>query len=384
MLKSPYMQIEKRQKIIYFVTKGVWGGAGKYVYSLATNLPKDEFETIVVFGQGGLLKEKLLEQNIRVIEIDNLKRDVSIFSELKSFIKILKIIRKEKPDIIHLNSPKASGLGALAGRLLLVKKIIFTAHGWTFNEDRSPLNKSIVWILSWITVMLSHRVIVIANKEKQQALKMPLVFKNKIKLIHNGIEKIDFIEKFQARKDLISSLSENYEDDTVWIGTISELHKNKSHSHLITSLSKINHPFVCVIIGEGEERKNLEKLISTYRLEEKVFLVGFKDKASNYLKAFDIFTLTSEKEGLPYAILEAGLASLPVVATNIGGIPDIIENHKNGLLVKPHNIHQIKDAIEYLIENAEKRIDFGKNLKEKVEKEFSIEQMLEKTNQLYN
>lgn len=378
------MQIEKRQKIIYFVTKGVWGGAQKYVYNLATNLDKNLYETVVVCGSGNILREKLENSGVRVIEINALKRDLSFFDEIKNFFTFYKIIKKEKPQIIHLNSPKASGLGALAGRILCVKKIIFTAHGWTFNEDRKVLSKTIIWFLSWITVMLSHKVIVIANPEKTQALKMPFVGKNKIKLIHNGVEKIDFIEKIQARKSLVSSISENYENNTIWIGTTAELHKNKSHSHLITALSKINHPFVCVIIGEGEERKNLEKLISTYRLEEKVFLVGFKEKASQYLKAFDIFTLISKKEGLPYAILEAGLASLPVVATSVGGIGDIIENHRNGLLVKPHNIHQTKDAIEYLIENTEKRMEFGQNLREKVEKEFSIEKMLEKTIELYN
>ncbi len=377
------MQPLKKTKILYVITKGVWGGAQKYVYSLAVNLPKDQFEAVVVCGQGGILKEKLLEQNIRVIEINNLKRDISIIEEIKSFFTLYKILQSEKPDALHLNSPKASGLGALAGRLLGVEKIIFTAHGWTFNEDRSFLSKSIIWLLSWVTIIFCHKVIVIASKEKAQALNIPFVGRSKIELIRNGIEKIDFLEKIEARKKLLPSLSQNYESDTVWIGTIAELHKNKSHSYLITILSKVNHPFVCIIIGEGEERKKLEKLIATYRLEEKIFLVGFKEQASTYLKAFDIFTLISIKEGLPYGILEAGLASLPVIATRVGGIPDIIDSNTTGLLVSPENIHQTRDALEHLIENPEQRLEFGKNLHEKVEKEFSLEQMLEKTIKLY-
>lgn len=377
------MQPLKKTKVLYVITKGVWGGAQKYVYSLAVNLPKDQFEAVVVCGHGGVLKEKLLEQNIRVIEIDNLKRDISIFSELKSFVKLAQIIKDERPDVIHLNSPKASGLGALAGRLLDVKKIVFTAHGWTFNEDRNIFSKSIIWLLSWATIVLSHKVIVIANREKYQALSMPFISKNKIELIRNGIEKIDFLEKFDARKKLLPELSSNFENNTIWIGTMAELHKNKGYKYTIEALSKIEKPFIFIVLGEGEERKNLENLIREHRLEEKVFLIGFKDKSAQYLKAFDIFTLTSIKEGLPYTIIEAGFAGLPVVSSNIGGIPDIIDNGLNGILTESKNVSDIKTAIENLIENADLQESFGSKLKEKVEKEFSLDQMIEKTIKLY-
>jgi glycosyltransferase involved in cell wall biosynthesis len=136
-------------------------------------------------------------------------------------------------------------------------------------------------------------------------------------------------------------------------------------------------------LGEGEERKNLENLIREHRLEEKVFLIGFKDKSPQYLKAFDIFTLTSIKEGLPYTLIEAGFAGLPVVSSNVGGIPDIIDNNINGILTDSKNVSEIKNAIENLIENAEMRENFGNKLKEKVEREFSLDRMLERTIKLY-
>lgn len=383
MIKSLYMQPEKKLKILYVITKGVWGGAQKYVYSLATKIPKDHFDIKVVCGEGGILKEKLEKAGINVVEINNLKRDVSFFSEFKNFYTLYKIIKIENPDIIHLNSAKASGLGAFTGRILGVNKIVFTAHGWTFNEDRNIFSKSIIWLLSWMTVTLSHKTIVIATREMHQALSMPFVSREKIKLIRNGIEKIDFLERDLAKKELLPELYQNLENNTLWIGTISELTKNKGLEYTITALSKIEKPFVFIIIGEGEERKNLEKIISNHRLEEKVFLIGFKDLASRNLKAFDIFTLTSIKEGLPYSILEAGLTSLPVVSSKVGGIPDIIDNDKNGLLIEAGNISEIKNALETLIEDRTKRIEFGIKLKEKVEKEFAIEQMTEKTLKLY-
>jgi glycosyltransferase involved in cell wall biosynthesis len=138
-------------------------------------------------------------------------------------------------------------------------------------------------------------------------------------------------------------------------------------------------PFIYFIIGDGQEKNDLEKIISENNLQNRVFLLGFKEDAFKYLKAFDIFLLTSVKEGLPYAILEAGLAECAVIASKIGGIPDIIKNSETGILVTPKNQSEIKRSIEYLAENEQKRIEYGKNLKIKVENDFSLEKMIEKT-----
>ena len=129
--------------------------------------------------------------------------------------------------------------------------------------------------------------------------------------------------------------------------------------------------------------KNLERLIKLRGLENKVFLVGFIDIANLYLKAFDVFTLTSNKEGLPYSILEAGGAGISVLASNVGGVPDIIDNNRNGLLVTKGNEKEIQKNIEFLATNTHRRSELGKNLKQKIDKEFSMDQMLKKTFSLY-
>ena len=373
----------KKIKICLVVTKGVWGGAQKYVYNLATELPREKYDVLVVTGKGEVLKQKLQEKNVRVISIESLKRNISVISEIISFFKLFSIIWREKPDILHLNSPKAGGLGSLIGRILRVKKIIFTAHGWTFNEDRPLLQNALILLLSWVTIFLCHKIIVIAPREEEQAKLLPLVNPRKIILIRNGIEEVKFISKTSARKELLEKSMALVSNKTLWIGTIAELHKNKGLEYAIEALKKIKSPFKYFIIGEGEERDNLENLLEKNDLKEKVHLLGHVDKASHYLKAFDMFLLTSTKEGLPYTVLEAGLAELPVIASSIGGIPDIIDNGKNGILTTKARSGEIYRAIEYMIENPEKRKIFGENLKLKVEKNFSLKQMLEKTEKLY-
>lgn len=372
-----------RTKICYVITKGVWGGAQKYVYTLATSLPIDKFDVFVIMGEGGTLKQKLHEKGIRTFELNNLKRDLSFKNEFWSSLEMLKIIWREDPQVLHLSSPKASGFGAVAGRLSFTPKIIQTIHGWSFNEDRNIFSKSLIYFFSWITTLLCHKTIVIAEKEKKQALKMSKVTTSKIILIPNGIEDIKFINRTIVREALQSRAQIGRQSKKIWIGTICELHRNKGLDYAILALAKIKEPFIYFIIGEGEERTNLQNLIKAHGLQNKVFLLGAIEDAKIYLKAFDIFMLTSVKEGLPYTILEAGQASLPVIASHTGGIPDIIDDGKNGILTRIGDSNQITKALEYFITHPEKQKEFGQKLKEKVEKEFSVEEMIKKTIKLY-
>ena len=383
MLKWSIMQPDKPIKVCYVITKGNWGGAQRYVYDLSTNLAEDQFEVVVICGEGDELPHKLHLAGIRTIVLSTLKRDFSFFSAVTIGLKTLAILYRERPDVLHLNSPKASGVGVVAGKLAGIKKIIYTVHGFAFNEERNTLNKAIIWFFSWITILLSHKTIIIAEKERLQAVAMPFV-KNKIIFIHNGIEKIEYKEKSIAREQLLSKfIKHSVFNNILWLGTISELHKNKGLEYAISAVSKIIAPFVFIIIGKGEEKENLENLIKKYDLKDKVFLLGFVENANEYFNAFDIFLLSSIKEGLPYVILEAGQTGLPVIASRVGGIPDIIENGVNGILTTPGKAGEITRSLEYLISNPEKQKEFGKNIKEKVEKEFSLKQMLKKTKELY-
>jgi glycosyltransferase involved in cell wall biosynthesis len=235
-------------------------------------------------------------------------------------------------------------------------------------------------------VLFTDKTIVISKTEKSQALKMPFVSENKIILIRNGIKKIDYKDRQVVRDALlyrVGMTANDFPAGTVWLGTFSELNKNKGLKFIISALSEVKLPFVFFIIGEGEERENLENLIFSKGLQDKVFLLGFIDIANLYAKAFDIFTLTSLKEGLPYCIMEAGGAGVPVIASNIGGIPDIVDNGKSGILVKKGSVEEIKKAIEKLSSDSKKREEFGNKLKQKIEKEFDLEQMIKKTLNLY-
>ena len=304
-----------KTKVLYVITKGNWGGAQRYVFDLATSLPKHEFEVAVAFGAPGRLSEELSKANIVTHPIASLQRDVSLSADIQSFFEMRKLFKKEKPDIVHLNSSKAGGVGALAARISGVKKIIFTAHGWPFWEQRNARARALIWIFSWLTALLSHTVIVISNYDLHVAERMPFV-KKKLVRIYNGTGPIEFGSGKEIRNAFPHGVKIT--------GTIGELTKNKNQKALIEQ-AKNNPTMYVAIVGEGEDRAMLEQLIKKHNLESRVALFGFIP-ANEVLRGFDTFALPSLKEGLPYVLLEAKLAGLPIEASRVGGVGEILDN----------------------------------------------------------
>lgn len=379
----------KKQKILYLITKGNWGGAQRYVHDLATNAPRDHFDIVVALGVGQELQRRLLARKIRVVQLSMLQRDISPIKEIIVFFQLFALIRKEQPDILHVNSSKAGIVGALISRMLNVH-CIFTTHGWAFNESQNSLQKKFFWILHWITILLSHKTIAVSDALKLQMARAPFVTQ-KLNVVKNGVDVPNFKSQREARSILTTysaplKIRTESKEDLVWIGTISELHKIKGLEYAIDAMAMLkaaHHNCIFVIIGGGTERAALEKRIREKHLEDTIFLLGFMKDASRCLTAFDIFTLTSISEALGYALLEAGTASLPAVATRVGGIPEIIEDGTSGLLVQAQDPEAIKKAITILLDSPKKQKQFGIALKERVVSDFSKTKMISKTLQHY-
>ncbi len=373
------------KKVLFLITKSNWGGAQRYVYDLATGLPAGEFETVVAVGGNGPLGAKLQAAHCRVVPIPSLTRDISPTKEWSAFRDIQKIVRRERPDILHVNSSKAGILGALAGRLGGVPLIIFTAHGWAFNESRPGWQKLLLKILHWLTVLLSHQTIAVSNQVKMQ-MNWPLV-QHKIVVIHNGRAIDDLLSYDEGRTFVIRKEPRlrNFQND-FWTMTIAELHPVKRHEAVIEVMKKLADAGVNIrhlIIGDGETREMLRTQIDALGLQEHVFLLGRIDEASRYLRAADLFVLASRSEGLPYVLIEALQAGVPIVATKVGGIPEVVEDGVSGILTEPLDNKALFEAIFSLVQSETKRQELAQNAQKRA-LEFSLEKTLERTLSLYD
>jgi glycosyltransferase involved in cell wall biosynthesis len=140
---------------------------------------------------------------------------------------------------------------------------------------------------------------------------------------------------------------------------------------------------ICLIIGDGEDKELIEATIKANKLENKIFLTGRINNASEYLKAVSVFVLPSIKEGLPYTILEAGMASIATVATTVGGIPEIVEDMKSGILIQPRNAKELAHAISFMIEHPEERKRYGNALRERIVEKYAFNRMIEENEGFY-
>ena len=336
------------KKVLFLITKANWGGAQRYVYELATNIPKDSFEAVVAFGSPGRLSENLTARGVRLILLSELGRDVDPLSDIRSFFQIWRQLRRERPDVVHLNSSKAAALGALAARFARVPQIVFTVHGWPFKENRGSLSSSIIRAVSWFTAFLSHSVIVVSKEDEYIATSMRSISR-KVRYIPIGINIPEFISRDMA--ELVFQATMHPLSGWPRIVTIAELTNNKGLSYALEAmllLKELKTNVSYTIIGEGEEHAQLVARASELGIADRVQFLGFVSDAAYYLKAFDIFLLPSIKEGMPYVLLEAGLAQLPTISTTVVD-PTFFELSRSAIPIPPMNPQAIMDAILKLI-----------------------------------
>ncbi len=331
-------ETEKRlKKVLFIVTKSNWGGAQRYVYDLATNLPKDQFESVVVFGgedgagaAPGILKEKLVAAGIRTIFIPSLTRDVSLSKEFLVWRDLTRLMRAERPDVVHLNSSKAAAWGAFVAFMVGVPRVIFTVHGWPFKEQRNFFATFLIREISRFTGILSDAVIVVSKEDEMIGTRM-WGLRKKVRYVPLAIpHTLEMFSRAEVEDLLFSGISAHGKE-TIRLVTIAEITPNKGLNFAAIDMmegleKRAPGKFSYTIIGNGEGRSALAAKIIEHKLEKSVWLANFSTNklpvsletgASRYLPAFDIFILPSIKEGMPYVLLEAAMAGLPIIATDV-------------------------------------------------------------------
>src|SRR3989339_90123 len=384
------MKTENNKKtILYLITQSEMGGAQKYIFDLVSHL-KDEYNVEVGFGEQGETGElaiKLKEIGIKYHVIRNLKRKISFKNDFLAFWQIRKLIKKTKPDIVHLNSSKISILGSLASIFLKIK-IIYTAHGWVFNEpDCNNFYKK----AERFSAKFKNTIICVSEFDRQAALREKITEEVKLITVHNGVRPINFLERPEAQRKLKEKLPPSamfkINEGDILIGSIGNLYKTKGFEYLINAgkliINNNLHVKIIIIGKDGGEKEELENWIRQLGVQKNIILLGQLENASQILKAFDLYVCSSVKEGLSYTIIEAMLAGLPIVATSVGGNGELIEDQQTGILVDTQNAEKLAKQIINTLRNQELMNKMAINAKQKAEKYFTIGSMVEKTKNIY-
>ena len=262
-------------KILYIVTQSELGGAQRYIFDLASNLPKNEYiVNVAAGGEGkppfankateGKLFDRLEGVKIASHKLKHLVRAISPVSDIKAYFEIKQLISNIQPDIVHLNSSKAGFLGSLAAKACKTPKIIYTAHGFVFNEPMNPIKRWIYKKAELSSAKRVHQIICVSEYDRQSGIKTGIP-ENKLITIHNGINPdTSFLTRDNARQKISEIFSHSNSQipkflTTKTIGCIANFYRTKGLDILIQAMTKIDAQLV--IIGEGDLRPELEAQI---------------------------------------------------------------------------------------------------------------------------
>ncbi|MBI2099194.1 glycosyltransferase [Candidatus Uhrbacteria bacterium] len=373
-----------KPKILYLITQAEWGGAQRYVFDLAIAF-KTEFDVSIAAGaENGddSLLRRSRDNGIRTVEISNLHREIRPIEDIRALLKIRSLLKELKPQILHLNSAKAAVLGTLAAAWTGIK-IVYTVHGWSFLEPLSIWKKAAYLIFEKISCSFGREATILLSQKELAAAKKYGLNCGETEIIFHGIAPPAFLDKETALQKLNEHLQKPLPKNALLIGTVANLYETKDIANLIEALKGVNENFISIVIGTGPLFGRLKTLIEEEKLSNRVILAGKIIPATEILKSFDIFVLPSAKEGFPYAILEAMAAGLPIAATSVGAIPEMIEDKKSGLIAPPKNPGALKTAIESLLKDENLRSLLGQTAANEFKIRFSKDKMVQATKEIY-
>jgi len=334
---------------------------------MASALQNSGVDVCVFSGTQGALQEELSQRGIAHRLVPGLVRAISPLHDLRAVLNLASELRQFRPQLISCHTAKAGLVGRLAGWLVGVPTI-FTAHGWQFAEGISVWQKAIVLTLEFLLARISRKIITVSGYDQNLALHFRLGSRHKIYLVHNGMP------------NLLSSSPSLRGSSTVRLIVVARFQEQKDHATLFSALQTLEDlPWSLDLIGDGPERERWEQWVNDRQWSQRVTFAGQVLDVPRRLEASDIFVLPSLWEGFPRSILEAMRASLPVAATDVGGVSESVIDGKTGFLVPPKNPWALAKALGALMADGALRRQMGAAGRHRFEAEFTFDAMYEKT-----
>ena len=368
-------------KVVHVVTRMNTGGVAVLISELVTGMDSEKFEVHIITGSCSLGEEDYLQVrgiDLKQISIPSMQRSLKPFQDLKAFIQIIYELKKLKPDIIHTHTSKAGLLGRVAARIVTPKaRVIHTFHGHLLHGYFSKSATQVTTFSERALAGISDILISMGNEVKANLLAAKIGKPQQFQVAFPGVrEKKPNLNNLEAAK-----FKEEHSQNVIYtfVGRLSQI--KRCDRIIETAIQVSNHvpsPYF-LIIGDGELRKSLETQASGLPIT----FLGWESHTEDWLAISDAAILLSDNEAVPLAMIEAGLAGLPVIATNVGSMGDVVENGINGFLVDPI-INEIASKIVYLSESPELRINLGDRGKELARQRFSVETMIKRHEEIYS
>jgi glycosyltransferase involved in cell wall biosynthesis len=364
-------------RILYVVTAAGFGGAPSHVLQLMEHMVKRGHAVGLCSAPEPRLTQTAGRLGVPVFPNPHFVRPVSLRHDVVALAPVVRALRSFVPDLVHAHSTKAGFATRLCAAILGFKAVVFTSHGWAFNEAETEWKRRAYEFAERYAAKVTTKIICVSEYHRSLALRCNVGRPDQLVVIPNGIDPGLFpgAKGDEIRKEF--SLNGH-----AVIVVVSRLAPPKDFTTLLKAATLLPDKCKLLIVGDGELRQKTEGLIKDLGLGSKVTLTGNRTDIPDFLSASDVFALSSLSEGLPITIIEAMMSALPVVATNVGGVPELVDEGA-GILVPPGAPEMLAKAITSLVADPDMRKAMGQSGRQRALEHFTLDRMLTATEMLY-
>jgi glycosyltransferase involved in cell wall biosynthesis len=376
-----------KKKVVRLIARLNIGGPAIHTVLLSRDLDPERFETVLIAGVEasgeGSMRDWALEQGVNPILIPELGREIRPFSDFKVLVTLYRFFRREKPDIVHTHTAKAGFVGRLAARLAGVPVVVHTFHGHVFHSYFGPFKTRSFIFLERLLAHLTDRIVTISCRQGYEIERYGIASPDKIVIILLGFDLGPFLNCDALHGRLRNELA--LAEEVKLVGIVARLTQIKNHDLFLEAAALVYrrcHSVNFLIVGDGELRVALERQTNDLGLNQVVHFLGWREDLSHIYADLDLVVLTSHNEGTPVTLIEAQASARPVVATAVGGVPDIVIDGQTGLLVPPDDASALAEAMLAVLRTDS--ASMGQAGRQLVAEKFAIARLVHDIESLYD
>jgi len=376
-------------KILRIIARLNVGGAAIHVVNLTAGLDASRFEQLLIVGTESAGEGSMLDyafaQGVKPLVIPEIFNAFSLSPrDVKALASLYQVMRRERPHIVDTHTARAGFLGRLAARLAGVPVIVHTYHGHVLH---GYYGRAKSWLLRGMEQSLAHitdRIITVSDRVKDELVAYGVAKAEQIGVIPLGFDLAPFISARAHRGEFRREFG--FAADVKLVGIVGRIFPIKNHGLFLTAAARIAaaEPAVrFVIVGDGILRPSLEQQARDLGIAERVFFTGWRSDLPRIYADLDVLVVSSDNEGTPVSAIEAMASDCPVAATRVGGLPDLIIDGENGLLVEPRNSEELSGAVLRLLHNPERARTMSQKATAMARERFSLRRLIADMDHLY-
>lgn len=378
----------EKLRVLRAITRLNIGGPAIHAILLTRGLQNERFSSVLVTGlegpHEGSMRDLATRHGVRPRELRELGREVSPLNDLRATLAMYRLIRRGRPHIVHTHMAKAGTAGRLAARLARVPIVVHTFHGHTFHSYFGPLKTKLFIQIERTLGHMTDRVIAVSDIQRSEIAQYGVAPLEKIVTIPLGLEIEPMLDAEQDRGRLRAQLDLNGHGKLV--GIVARLVPIKAHEVFLQAAARVRdaEPDTSfLIVGDGERRAELEAMVRDLDLGRSTRFLGWRGDMREVYADLDVVTLSSNNEGSPVVLIEALAAARPVVATSVGGVPNVVADGRTGLLVPPRDPQALADGIVRLLRDPERAASYGQAGRASVFPRHSSTRLIQDVERLY-